>query len=112
MTSIPLVCSFWFMLTAYIVHIMDESLLGGNFCREGPPALVARVFLAQVFLVQHWLPAHYERASIVLYDRLGQPLLFLPLAWAIERLFNAIWHVWWTVHFQEYSPGLLTSLLI
>lgn len=61
MTSIPLVCSFWFMLTAYIVHIMDESLLGGNFCREGPPALVARVFLAQVFLVQHWLPAHYER---------------------------------------------------
>jgi hypothetical protein len=75
---------------------------------------------------QHWWPEYSWRkffwfntgyllimsASIVLYDRLGQPLLFLPLAWAIERLFNAIWHVWWTVHFQEYSPGLLTSLLI
>jgi hypothetical protein len=28
MTSIPLVYSFWFMLIAYVVHILDESLLG------------------------------------------------------------------------------------
>lgn len=51
-------------------------------------------------------------ASIVLYDRMGRNFLFLPLAWAIERFFNAIWHLWWAVHFKEYSPGLLTTLLI
>ena len=51
-------------------------------------------------------------ASVVLYDRPGRGMLFLPLAWAVERFFNAIWHLWWANHFQEYSPGLLTSLLI
>jgi hypothetical protein len=22
------------------------------------------------------------------------------------------WHVWWTLHFREYSPGLVSSILI
>jgi hypothetical protein len=39
----------------------------------------------------------------------GSPL---PLAWAIERLCNGFWHLWWTIHFREYSPGLVTSILI
>jgi len=34
MTSIPLVYSFWFMLAAYVVHIIDECLLGGNFVEK------------------------------------------------------------------------------
>jgi hypothetical protein len=111
MTSIPLVYSFWFMLVAYVVHIIDESLLGGSFVEK---------------VQQHWWPQYSWRkffwfntgyllimsTSIVLYDCIGEALLFLPLAWAIERFFNAIWHVWWAIHFQEYSPGLLTSLLI
>jgi Protein of unknown function with HXXEE motif len=110
-TSIPLVYSFWFMLAAYVIHIIDESLLGGSFV---------------VKVQQHWWPQYSWRkffwfntaylllmaASIVLYDRMGRTFLFLPLAWAIERFFNAIWHLWWTVHFKEYSPGLLTTLLI
>jgi Protein of unknown function with HXXEE motif len=111
MTSIPLVYSFWFMLAAYVVHIVDESLLGGSFVEK---------------VRQHWWPQYSWRkffwfntgyllfmsASIILYDRLGAAVLFLPLAWAVERFFNAIWHIWWAVHFGEYSPGLLTSLLI
>ncbi|MGA9392267.1 MAG: hypothetical protein WBV69_17705 [Candidatus Sulfotelmatobacter sp.] len=37
---------------------------------------------------------------------------FLPLAWAVERLCNGFWHLWWTIHFREYSPGLVSSILI
>ena len=111
MTSIPLVYSFWFMLVAYVIHILDESLLGGSFVEK---------------VRQHWWPQYSWRkffwfntvyllimsASIVLYDRLGPAFLFLPIAWATERFFNSIWHVWWAIHFNEYSPGLATSLLI
>lgn len=111
MTSIPLVFSFWFMLAAYVVHIIDESLFGGSFVEK---------------VQQHWWPQYswhkffgfnagylaLMAKSVVLYDRIGSRLVFLPLAWAIERFFNAIWHFWWAVHFREYPPGLLTSLLI
>jgi hypothetical protein len=30
----------------------------------------------------------------------------------MERLCNGFWHVWWAVHFREYSPGLLSSILM
>ena len=51
-------------------------------------------------------------ASVVAYDLRGGSWLGLPLAWAIERLCNGFWHLWWTIHFREYSPGLVSSILI
>ena len=51
-------------------------------------------------------------ASVVAYDLRGGSWLVLPLAWAIERLCNGFWHLWWTIHFREYSPGLVSSILI
>ena len=32
--SIPLVFSFWFMVAAYVIHVIDESLLGGSFVEK------------------------------------------------------------------------------
>jgi hypothetical protein len=29
--SIPLIFSFWFMIIAYVIHVIDESLLEGSF---------------------------------------------------------------------------------
>lgn len=51
-------------------------------------------------------------ASVVLYDLLGGAWMILPLAWSIERAMNGVWHLWWAVHFHEYSPGLVTSILM
>jgi hypothetical protein len=51
-------------------------------------------------------------ASVVLYDLRGGNWVILPLAWSIERLCNGLWHVWWSIHFREYSPGLVSSILI
>jgi hypothetical protein len=51
-------------------------------------------------------------SSIVLYDWRGNHYLFLPLAWSLERFCNSLWHVWWTIRYREYSPGLLTCVLI
>lgn len=109
--TVPLVASFWMMLAGYVIHIMDESLLGGSFVEK---------------VRAHWWPEYSWRkffwfnagylvvmgGSIVLYDRGGDRYLFLPLAWSIERFSNSLWHVWWAIRYREYSPGLVTCVLI
>ena len=32
--NIPLIFSFWFMVAAYVIHVIDESLLGGSFVEK------------------------------------------------------------------------------
>jgi hypothetical protein len=99
------------MVAAYVIHVIDESLLGGSFVEK---------------VQQHWWPEYsWERffwfntayfvimtTSVVVYDIRGGNWLVLPLAWAIERLCNGFWHLWWTIRFREYSPGLVSSILI
>src|ERR1700678_4655936 len=46
------------------------------------------------------------------YDFLGQSVLFLPLAFAVVFATHCVtFHLWWSVHYREDSPGLLTSTL-
>ncbi len=109
--TVPLIFVFWFTVLAYVVHVLDESLLGGSFVEK---------------VQQHWWPDYSWTkffwfntayfvimiASVVTFDLRGGMWVVLPLAWAIERFGNACWHVWWAIHFHEYSPGLLTSILM
>src|SRR5271165_7009052 len=109
--TVPLILSFWFMVAAYVVQVIDESLLGGSFVEK---------------IREHWWPEYSWRkffwfnagyfvimiSSVVLYDVFDGSFVVLPLAWAIERTCNGFWHVWWTVRYREYSPGLVTSILI
>lgn len=109
--SIPLIFSFWFMVAAYVIHVIDESLLGGSFVQKVQQHWWAEYSWEKFF----WFNAGYfviMIASVIAYDLRGRSWLILPLAWAIERLCNGFWHVWWTIHFREYSPGLLSSILI
>jgi hypothetical protein len=32
--DVPLIFSFWFMVAAYVIHVLDESLLGGSFVEK------------------------------------------------------------------------------
>jgi hypothetical protein len=108
--AFPLILSFWFLVAAYVIHVIDESLLGGSFVQK---------------VREHWWPEYTWTkffwfntayfiimiASVVAYDFLGGAWLILPLAWSIERTCNGFWHVWWAIHFREYSPGLVSSIL-
>lgn len=40
---LPLLLSFWFTVAAYVVHCIDESLLGGRFVEK---------------VRQHWWPEY------------------------------------------------------
>jgi hypothetical protein len=107
----PLIFSFWFMVAAYVVHVLDESLLGGSFVEKVRQHWWPEYSWTKFF----WFNAGYFAimiASVVVYDLLGASWIILPLAWSIERFFNSFWHVWWSIRFHEYSPGLLTSILI
>lgn len=78
--SVPLIFSFWFMIAAYVVHVIDESLLGGSFVEK---------------VRQHWWPEYCWKkffwfntgyfaimiSSMVAYDIPGGAWLVLPLAW-------------------------------
>src|ERR1017187_464417 len=109
--EVPLIFSFWFMVAAYVIHVLDESLLGGSFVEKVQQHWWPEYSWTKFF----WFNAGYFAvmiASVVLYDQRGGEWVILPLAWATERLCNGFWHVWWSVHFREYSPGLLSSILI
>ncbi len=109
--EVPLIFSFWFMVAAYVVHVLDESLLGGSFVEKVQQHWWPEYSWTKFF----WFNAGYFAimiASVVVYDLHGGQWLFLPLAWAIERLCNGFWHVWWSIRFREYSPGLLSSIMI
>ena len=107
----PLIFSFWFMVAAYVVHVIDESLLGGSFVEKVREHWWPEYSWTKFF----WFNTGYFAimiASVVLYDLLRGAWVVLPLAWSIERLLNGCWHLWWAIHFREYSPGLLTSILM
>ena len=38
--------------------------------------------------------------------------MILALAWVIERACNRVWHVDWAIRCREYSPGLVSSILM
>jgi hypothetical protein len=44
--DVPLIFSFWFMVAAYVIHVLDESLLGGSFVEK---------------VRQHWWPQYSWR---------------------------------------------------
>jgi hypothetical protein len=109
--DIPLIFSFWFMVAAYVIHVIDESLLGGSFVEKVRQHWWAEYSWKKFF----WFNSGYfvvMIASVVVYDLRGGRWLILPLASAIERLCNGFWHLWWTIYFREYSPGLVSSILI
>ena len=103
-----LVILFWSNAGAFCLHLFDETFIGGGFVagvqRHFWPAYAANKFLAvnAVLLV-------LIAAGNALYHWQGSRLILLPAVWVWERFLNCLWHVVWTIHFKEYSPGLVTS---
>ncbi len=101
---------FWANFAAFALHVMDETVMAG-----GLVAFVQRHFWAGFrlgdFAVANavWLIA--IATANVLYDWQGKWLAVIPMAFVWERCLNALFHVGSTLWLNEYSPGLVTSLL-
>jgi hypothetical protein len=94
---------FWAVFASYVVHIVDETLIGGGF--------VAKV-------QQHWWPSYTARMFFffnaafltivalcnLAYDLVGRPVLFLPLAFAVAFATHGVtFHLWWTLCYRRIS---------
>lgn len=101
----------WAVLAAYIVHLLDESLVNGGFVawvrRNFWPDYSTRLFF--------WFNAGAVvliGASNLLFDLFGGHFVILPLAWVFGFALHGVTvHVFWTARERDYSPGLVTSVL-
>jgi hypothetical protein len=73
---------FWAVFASYVVHIVNETLIGGGFvakvCEHWWPTYTARMF----FLFNAAFLAIVEGCNLA-YDLLGQSVLFLPLFFVV-----------------------------
>ncbi len=109
-TPVPLALFFWGYVAAYVVHILDESVLGESFV-----GMVQRHFWPGYGWKQFfWFNAGLMSlivGSIVLHEELGGAWVILPLVFVFQMFTNGLWHLGATVLTRRYSPGLLTSVL-
>jgi hypothetical protein len=102
---------FWAFLASSVVHILDETLLNGGFVRwiadNFWPTYHVRMFF--------WFNAAFIGAiaiTNVLFDTLGGHWVILPLIFVAGFVTHVLTvHLYWTIRFNTYSPGLVTSLL-
>jgi hypothetical protein len=102
---------FWSFLAAYVIHVLDETLLNGGFVQwivdNFWPTYTTRMFF--------WFNAGAVgliALSNILFDSLGGHWVILPVIWIagfVTHVFTV--HLYWTIRRNTYSPGLLTSTL-
>jgi len=107
---IPISFLFWGYVAAYVVHILEESLLGENFVE-----MVRKNFWPEYqwkhFFGFNTLLMILLILSIVLYEVLGGAWIIVPLIFVFLMATNGLWHLGFTLITKKFSPGLLTSIL-
>ncbi len=102
---------FWAFFAAYVVHILDETLLNQGFVqwivKDFWPTYKLRMFF--------WFNAGAIGAialSNILFDSFGGHWVILPLVWVGGFATHALTvHLYWTIRRNTYSPGLVSSTL-
>ncbi len=101
----------WALLAAYVVHLLDETMMRGGFVRWVStnfwPGYNWRMFF--------WFNAGAVVAittSNGLFDLVGGHFVVLPLFWIFGFALHGVTvHIFWTIRQRDYSPGLVTSVL-
>jgi hypothetical protein len=100
----------WLYPATYAIHLLEE-LWGG----EGFTAWLARVAGVQLsahkFLVWNALALSLTALGVWLASRYTR-LRWLPLAYAVAFLLNALSHLAASLYTISYSPGLVSGLLL
>jgi hypothetical protein len=108
--AIPISFIFWAYVIAYIIHILDESLLGEtfvgmvkNYC--WPEYEWKHFFGFNTILITLFI------TSIVLFELFYGLWIIAPLSFVFLFTTNGLWHLIGTILTKKYSPGLATSLI-
>ncbi len=102
---------FWAFLSAYVLHLLDETLLNGGFVHW----IQANFWPTYTLRMFFWFNAGAIGAIVIsnlLFDSLGGHWVILPLIFVSGFVTHVLTvHIYWTIRRNTYSPGLLTSLL-
>lgn len=108
--EIPISFIFWGFVVAYVIHIVDESLMGETFV-----GMVQNLFWPEYqwkhFFGFNTLLILLTIISIILFEIFNGLWIIAPLIFVFLYTTNGIWHLISTIITKKYSPGLATSLI-
>ena len=107
---IPINLVLWGFVAAYVIHILEESILREVFVDK-----VKRLYWPKYSWTKFfWFNASVlslNIASVIAYEGLGGPWIIFPLSLACERVFNGFYHLVETIRTKAFSSGLLSSVI-
>jgi hypothetical protein len=107
---IPISLVLWGFVVAYVVHILEESILPEVFVDK-----VKRLYWPTYgwtkFFGFNTLLLSLNIAAVVVYEALGGSWIVFPLSLACERVFNGFYHFGETIRARLFSSGLLSSVI-
>ena len=108
--SIPIQLVFWGFVAVYILHILEESVLGEVFV-EKVRKKIWPGYDWKKFFGFNTILLSLNIAAVLLHENLGGAWIIFPLSLASERLLNGLYHFGETIITRKFSSGLLTSVL-
>jgi hypothetical protein len=107
--SLPVTFIFWGYIVAYVIHLIDETVMGETFVgmvqRNFGPIQWKHFFIGNTLIMSLAIGAN------IVYEILGHGWIILPLTFVFIFTTNGIWHLAGTIISKKYSPGLASSLL-
>jgi hypothetical protein len=107
---IPIQLLFWGFVAVYVIHILEESVLGENFVDKVRKNFFPSYDWTKFFWFNTFLLT-LNVVAIIVYDIGGGRWIIFPLSLAVERTLNGIYHFVETVVTRKFSSGLLASIL-
>ena len=108
--SIPIELLFWGFVAVYVIHILEESVLGESFVDKVRKNFIPFYDWTKFFWFNTFLLT-LNVVAIIAYDIGGGRWVIFPLSLAVERTLNGIWHLGETIVTRKFSSGLLASIL-
>lgn len=106
----PLHFLFWAFVAAYVVHILEESLLPEVFVDKVRKYYFSFYSWHKFFGFNTFLLL-VNIVAVILYENIGGNWIIFPLAMAVERVLNGFWHLVEMLITKKYSSGVLASVI-
>jgi hypothetical protein len=106
----PISFILWGFVIAYVIHILEESILPEVFVDK-----VTRLYWPQYnwkkFFGFNTMLLSLNIISVIIYESIGGFWIIFPLSLACERIFNGFYHLAETIRTKAFSSGLLSSVI-
>jgi len=107
---LPISFVFWGFVVAYILHIMEESIIPETFVDKMKRRYFSQYDWKKFFCFNTFLLL-LNIIAVIIFESKGGSFIIFPLSLASERIFNGFYHFCETIITKKFSSGLLTSVI-